>query len=142
MKGDVDTLLRLTMPDEVKKLHLTKEGVKGMLSQTLYASGFPKTLRVRLEGDTPLDQRQYHIISPDSQTASVTYPLVIMVNERPDGHWYLALGYVLLTACSMNDKTMTVQQTWTRFWQLTDRYEINGIRLNTLGYVCKKHLCD
>ncbi|MCW3100088.1 MAG: hypothetical protein JWL77_5706 [Chthonomonadaceae bacterium] len=111
-------------------------------SSVYYAGGFPHTLRVRLEGDIPLDQRQYHLISPDSQTTSVTYSLVIMVNQRPDGRWHLALGYVLLSACSMKDKQMSVPQTWARFWQLSNQYNINGVRLNTLGYVCKNHLCD
>lgn len=141
-RGDVDTLLQLTMPEEVQKLHLTKEGVRGMLSQTLYTGGLPHMLRVRLEGDIPVDQRQYHIISSDPPSALVTYPLSIMVNQRPNGHWYLALGYLLLNTCSMKDKQMTVQEIWTRFWNLSNQYHVNGVRLNTWGYACKNHMCD
>lgn len=141
-RGDIDTLLHLTMPEEVQKLHLTKEGVRGMLSQTLYADGIPRELRVSLEGDIPVDQRQYYLKSPNGKTASVTYPLIIMVNEQPNGRWYLALGYVLLNSCSLKDKQMTVPDRWERFWDLSNQYKINGIRLNTIGYACKNHLCD
>ncbi len=141
-RGDIDTLLRLTMPEEVQKLHLTKEGVRGMLSQTLYADGFPHKLRVSLAGDIPVDQRQYHLTSPNGNTASVTYPLIIIVNEQPNGRWYLALGYVLLNSCSLKDKQLDVTDRWARFWEFSNRYKINGIRVNTIGYACKNHLCD
>jgi len=65
-----------------------------------------------------------------------------MVNEQPNGRWYLALGYVLLNSCSLKDKQMTVPDRWERFWDLSNQYKINGIRLNTIGYACKNHLCD
>ena len=141
-RGDVDTLLRLTMPEEVKKLHLTSDGVRGMLSQTLYADGRPQVLKVHLESDLPVDQRQYYLMSAPPRTASVTYPLVIMVTERPNGRWYLALGYVLLNSCGMKDKNMGVDAVWARFWKLGRQYGVKGVRLNTFGYNCRREGCD
>lgn len=141
-RGDIDTLLRLTMPEEVKKLHLTSDGVRGLLSQTFYVAGRPQTITVRLEADRPVDQRQYYLFASGPHSASVTYPLVIIVNEQPNGRWYLALSYALLTSCSMKDKNMSVQETWERFRSLAARYDIYGVRLNTWGYSCQHHLCD
>src|SRR5690348_265830 len=62
---DIDTLLRLTLPEERTKLHLTPTAVRGILGQTLYLHGLPGDFAVKRVQDYPVDQFQYDLTPAD-----------------------------------------------------------------------------
>lgn len=133
-KGDVDTLLRLTLPEEREKLNLTPQGVRGLLDQTLYIHGLPGTLTAKRVQDYPVDQWLYDLTPKDGDTKGLHFPLPIMVTQRPDGHWYLPLGYLLLTSCSLSPKNQELGDARAHFKRLAVQNQIRGIRLNTTDY--------
>lgn len=136
-KGDVDTLLRLTLPEEREKLHLTSTNVRAFLTETLYAHGLPGPLTVKRVQDYPIDQLQYEFSPMDGNMRGARYPLSIMITQRPNGRWYLPLGYLLLESSAISKEAQNVMDIHRDFWKLADRFGILGIRLNTSGYAMR-----
>ena len=134
-KGDVDTLIALTAPEEVDKLHLTKQGILGILEETLHHVGAPGPLSVERVQSYPVDQLAYRLSSSKGGGPRSPYHMMIYVTESPDNRWHLATGYFLLSCCSYGMEDRTPRAIADRFWPLAKKYGIKGVRLNTTGYV-------
>ncbi len=135
-KGDVETLVALTLPEEREKLNLTPRRVRAMLTETFYADGLPGPLRVKRTQEHPVDQFCYEITPVNGKTdfKGRVYPLTTMITQRPDGRWYLPLGYLLLNTCNLPNQDDATYPARVRFRALARRYGIKGMRLNTFGY--------
>lgn len=131
---DYEALMNLTMPEELEKLHITREGVQGILSATVYSAKVPDKFNVKLIQTYPVDQLQYDITPANGNTGGLSYPWPICITQAPNGRWYLPLGYMLLNSCLLKSKSRDTLETTSRYVQLCEKYGILGVRLNTGGY--------
>jgi hypothetical protein len=131
---DVDALLALTLPEEVDKLHLTRDGVRGFLNETLYTHALPRQFAVKRINDYPVDQLLYHLEPLGNPGAGLFYPFDLIVNQSPDYRWRLPLGYLLLSVSALCTEDKSPGAASHVFKVLAAKYGIRGIRLNASGY--------
>ncbi len=131
---DYDALLHLTMPEELEKLHINREGVQGILAETVYSGKVPDKFNIKLIQSSLVNQLQHDITPDDGNTGGLSYPWPICITQAPNGRWYIPLGYMLLNSCLLKSKSRVTLETTTRYVRLCEKYGILGVRLNTGGY--------
>ncbi len=136
---DVDALLDMTLPEERKKLNLTRNNVRMLLNETLYASrdSQPAGYYVKLVQQFPVDQCGFDL-TPKRASESTSKKLFIVITEEPDGTWHLPLGYVLGVIASEHIQKSAVNGDEPAYKQECLRLGILGSRLNSYGYAFYK----
>jgi hypothetical protein len=134
-RGDVDTLLSLTLPEERIKLGLNRKKVKAFLTQTLWARGFPRGLALNRSEQWPVDEVLYSASPSSGDSTGMHYPLSIMVTESPTKGWHLALGYLLFSSVAVSEGKENIMTLRPHFHSIAAQNGILGMRTNVQGYM-------
>ena len=134
-RGDVETLLNLTLPEERLKLGLSRENVRAFLNQTLWSHGLPKGLSLTRKEQWPVDEVLYNASPVTQDGTRLHYPLTIMVTDSPSKGWHLALGYLLFNSVAVSEGKDNIPSLLPRFRTIAAENGINGLRTNVNGYM-------
>jgi hypothetical protein len=134
-RGDVDTLLNLTLPEERTKLGLNRDRVRAFLTQTLWARGFPRELSLTRSEQWPVDEVLYSASPSAGDSTGMHYPLSIMVTESPTKGWHLALGYLLFSSVAVSEGKENIMTLRPHFDAIAAKNGILGLRTNVNGYM-------
>lgn len=117
-RGDVQTLYRLTHPEEIRSLNLTPQAIDALLRTGVWYKGYPKPRgEPVLPQPQPRDQLRWLV--PLSQKPD----LVIPVYQTEDGRWYLSLSQMMAV---MNALTYRLDNRAPSYWTVAERYGVPG----------------
>jgi hypothetical protein len=130
---DVDTLLRLSIPEELQKLNMTRDNVTLFLNRTIWSTGdLPETQMERLV-QYPVDEVAYRVV-PLKRDPKHHFPMRLPVTQTPQGTWRLSLGELLLSAVFTSDGSTDNKVTRRNWFIVCQQTGVRGYRSNTLGY--------
>lgn len=94
LRRDVDSLLAITSPEEIKAMNLTRQTVGDYLDATLYKPGEVANIKVIYTDTGHPDERGYWAYT--TYKGQQRYdPLTIFLIQTPRGEWTLNLSYTL-----------------------------------------------
>jgi hypothetical protein len=137
---DADALIKLTLPEECTKCHITAAAVRGVLNETAYANKTKVKYTLDLTGtNLAEDQVLLYFKAVGKDKSNTRYPLPVILTRDKTGKVYLATSYLLFSTCATPSAPNDTMSQGKRFTALADKYGIIGIRTNATGYTFRKH---
>jgi hypothetical protein len=129
-RGDVESLLQLTMPEERQKLRLTNDKVRGVLQDSLWAAGYPSSFQYEKRRQGSPDELTYRLTSSD-----LVRPVEVLITQDNHQRWHLGLSHTLISAMLARAPRGTPDDDSHLRTQLSRKFQILGERNNHTGYV-------
>lgn len=130
-RGDVDGLIALANPEEIKKLNVNRQAVESILRETLWKKGVIHELRYEhFDGPGFKDDEQFYVYPPKSSGQGM---FTVWVLDSPKDGWHLGLTYTLHSTCFSTWPNMP--DPGLKYDELALKYGIKGRWMNHIGYV-------
>jgi len=128
--GDTDLFLRYADPEEVKRLHLTRQNVDTFLHETIWHEGYPKLV---ISSTNPPRQDVRDWIYKDVNSKSKSNNIQIIVMDDLKNGWTFGVTEVL-RHCTFNRYGFPGGSK--DYWKLAERLGISGWKHSSNYYQC------